>query len=250
MKGKVVYDLDAQEVGEISNIRHDGKTQVYNVLTRHANLEISFPADQFYTDESGRYHLMPRWFYLVRLSCSKTLELKKRYRELNILIDAITDETYLKAITIITKGAIKCGEQINQHLPKFEEYLLTLKKQKRKVVNETSRLMTLRLLEFGTQAGDSTSLTKKEYSLKIIDLRKEYADVCGLIRYISEAYKNAKTSISFLKELSEGVVTRDKAHPSITPEILDLVERVHSVYSKGKEMTKILDGLVETIHAV
>jgi len=252
VKGKVVYDLNAQEVGEISNIRYDEENQVYDILTRDTKLKLSFPVDQFFTDETSRIYLLPKWAYHVRVSCSKLLELRKRYEELNILINAIERETYHKHLTDMTKSSIPCGEEIVQHLPKFEEYLMRLKKEKAEVVNETSRLMTLRLLEFGREASKSASvpLTKKRYSLKIIDLRKRYGNISRLIRFVSELYGDTKTSLVFLKELLERVDTQRKAYPSATPEIQHLMKKANNVCAKGEEIIVILDGLIEAVITV
>lgn len=250
IQGKVVYDAYDQEVGEISNVTYNREPQVYDVLTRGTKLKFSFPAGQFFMGESGKVYLLSRESYLVRLSCSKLLELKKKYDELNTFVDVITEETYFKELAEITKSSIKWGEEVIQHLPNFEEYLVTLKKQKAKVIEETSRLMTLRLLEFGRKTSESTPLTKKEYSLKIIELRSRYGDISRLIRFISELYEDAKTSLAFLRELLERVNTRMGAYPSVTPEIQDLMKRANNVCVKGKEITKILDSLVEAVITV
>jgi len=201
---------------------------------------------------TGRVYLLPKWSYHVRVSCSKLLGLKKRYDELNIFVAAIEPETYVEQLTDMTKSSIPCGEEIIQHLPKFEEYLMKLKKEKTEVMNETSRLMTLRLLEFGRQARESmsTPLTKKQYSLKIIELRRRYGNISRLIRFISELYEDAKTSLTFLKELLERAESQREAYPSVTPEIQNLMRRANNVSVKGKEITKILDSLIEAVITV
>jgi hypothetical protein len=252
IKGKVVYDLDAREVGEISSIRYDRETRVYDVLTRDTKFKLSFPADQFFTDEAGRIYLLPKWSYHVRVSCSKLLKLRKRYEELSFLINAMSRKTYLKHLRDMTKSGIPCGEEIIQHLPRFEEYLMKLKGEKTEVVNETSRLMTLRLLEFGREANKSASelLTKKKYSLRIIDLRRRYRNISRLIRFVSELYEDTKASLVFLKELLGRVDAQREVYPSVAPEIQDLMKRANNVCIKGKEITEILDGLIEAVITV
>ncbi len=56
--------------------------------------------------------------------------------------------------------------------------------------------------------------------------------------------------MSFLKELLEKADTRMKIYPSITPEIQDLMKRANNVCIKGKEITKMLDSLIETVVTV
>ena len=256
-KGKAVCDFYAKEVGEISNTRFDGEVQVYEVLMKDANLELSFPADQFFVDEDGKICLMPRWLFSLRVFCSKLQELKKKYDKINALRDTLTEESFLEHLTSITKSSVKHGEEIIEHLPKLEEYSIGLEKERNEVIKETSRLMALRLLESGRRVSASAEkpLTKKEYSLKIIELRRRYGDLSRLIRFMSELYDNTKTSISFLDELLGQVVVHARwappemgvkckePHPSVTPDIQDLIKQAHNVYTKVKKITEILDGL-------
>ena len=252
IKGRVVCDLNAREIGEVSNIRLDKGKEAFEILTRDTGLKLSFPADQFFVDESGRFYLLPKWSYRVRVSCSELLGSKKRYDELNLFAAAIEPETFRIHLADMTMSSISCGEEIIQHLPKFEEYLLQLKREKTEVMDETSRLMTLRLLGFGGKPSKSvsTTLTKKEYSLKIIELRRRYGNISRLAQFISELYEDTKTGLSFLSELLDRADAQREASPSLSLETQEFMKRANNVCVKGKEITKILDGLVEAVITV
>ena len=109
-----------------------------------------------------------------------------------------------------------------------------------------------RLLGFGGEPGKSvsTALTKKEYSLKIIELRRRYGNISRLARFISELYEDTKTCLTFLRELLERADAQREASPSLSLETQDLMKRANNVCVKGKEITKILDGLVEAVITV
>ena len=94
------------------------------------------------------------------------------------------------------------------------------------------------------------ALTKKENSLKIIELRRRYGNISRLARFISELYEDTKTGLSFLSELLDRADAQREASPSLSLEIQDLMKRANNVCIKGKEITKILDGLVEAVITV
>jgi hypothetical protein len=249
LKEKIVYDLNGEEVGEISSIQQIEQTRAYNIVTKDAKIKLSFPADQFFIDENGKFYLLPKWLHYVRLSYSNLLRLNRKFEELNTLIAVVETETYIKEITNIMKEAVPYGEKIIQYLPRFEEYLIELQKKKTEIINETSHLMTLRLLEFGSQSKNSTStpLTKKEYSLKIIELRRKYENILRAIQFVSKLYKSAKDSMKFIKQFLEYVYPQRKIYVSITPEMQTLMKKANNICLKGKEITKIMDSLIEIV---
>jgi hypothetical protein len=225
-------------------------------------MKLLFPADQLFTDETGRIFLLPQWCYHVRISCSKLLDLKNRYREVNILSDSLEPKAYLEHLKDIMKQGIPYGEEIIQQLTKFEELLVELKKGKTDVTEETSRLMTLRLLESGGEGKSvPTPLTRKQYSLEIIDLRRRYGNISRLIRFVSELYEDTKASLTFLVGLLERFhiqrETCQKSAPNLPltvrvdintlQEIEDLMKKASHIRSKRNEITGILEGLIESL---
>lgn len=250
-KGSIVFDLKAQEVGEISNIRYDGDTkiQVYEISTKDTKMKLSFPPDQFFTDDTGRIFLLPEWCYHVRASCSKLLDLKKEYGEINNFRGALKPTAYLGHLKEILKNSIPCGEEIIQHLTKFEDLLIELGKEKTKITDETSRLMTLRLLEFGGETRKNTSahLARKQYSLKIIDLRTRYRNVSRLVQFVNTLYENTKTSLTFLEELLERFDMQKEVYPTDTQELESLMKRAVHVRNRQNEVIGILESLIESL---
>lgn len=260
IKGKVVYDFHAKEVGKISNARCDGEVQVYEVLTNDVNLELSFPADQFFI-EDDKICLMPKWLHSLKYFSSKLQESKKKYDKINTLRDAFTEERFFKHLTNITKSGLKNSEEIIKNLPKLEKDSIRLEKERKDVINETSRLMALRMLESrgGMRGSAEKSLTKKNYSLKIIELRRRYEDLSRLIRFMSEVYNNTKDSTSFLNKILAIVIEKTRwvpqeigvkfkePHPFLTQDIQDLINKAHMIYNKIKKITETLDTL-KTVH--
>jgi hypothetical protein len=239
--GRVVYDLYAHEVGEISDIRGDKENEFYDILSRFTKLKLSFPADQFFIDETGGAYLLPIWSFHVRVSNRKLLNLRNSYLETNILADAIEPEIYSRQLVSMLEESIPYGEDLTQNLPKFEELLLRLKKGRTKIIKETSELMTRRLLESGSEKAkfSSPALTKKQYSLKIIDLRQKYKENSELHRFVSKMYADAKASLYFLEELTKRVRAR------VPQGMEELTYRADVLQYKGNEMILILDSLEE-----
>src|SRR4030066_791341 len=111
--GKVIYGLDSQEVGEISEILNERNSiQAYEVTTKGSKMKLRFPISQFFTDKTGRVILLPEWCYHVRVSCSRLLELEKRYRELNNLRATLEPESYRGHLIDILKNSLPSGEEI------------------------------------------------------------------------------------------------------------------------------------------
>jgi len=158
--GKVVYGLDSKEVGVISGyfFKKPGSILGYQVTTKDSKMKLRFPVGQFFTDETGRVLLLPEWCYHVRVSCSGMLELEKRYKEINNLRATLEPESYRKHLIDILKNSLPYGDEIIRYLPKFEELLVELAKEKGQITDETTRLMTRRLLEYGRQS-DKTAHT-------------------------------------------------------------------------------------------
>ena len=242
IKGKTVYDFQAQEVGEISDIRHDEETESYEILSRYTQLKLTFPKDQFFIDETGGVYLLPVWSLHIRVSCRKLLNLRNSFLEMKVLAHAIEPEAFSEQLKSMMKAGIPYGEDVIKHLPKFEELLIRLSKGKQKIIDETTHLMTRRLLEAGSKnhAQSSSILTKKEYSLRIIELRRKFGELSRLIHFISELYTKAKSCLEFLEELSEST---SESEPK---EVQELIGRADGLRIKGSEIILILDSLVET----
>jgi hypothetical protein len=249
--GKVVYGLDSKEVGVISScfFKKQNSIQAYGVTTKDSKMKLRFPISQFFTDESGRVLLLPEWCYHVRVSCSSMLELEKRYKELKNLRATLEPESYHKNIIDILKKSLPCGEEIIRNLPKFEELLVELAKGKDQITDETTRLMTRRLLEYGRQTDKTapTHLDRKQYSLKIIDLRTKYANISELIHFVSELYKNTKDSSKFFENLLKTFGMEKEEYTKTTEEIEDLTKRAENMHYREVEVIGILDNLMESL---
>jgi hypothetical protein len=249
--GKVVYGLDSKEVGVISSyfFKKQNSIQAYGVTTKDSKMKLRFPISQFFTDESGRVLLLPEWCHHVRVSCSSMLELEKRYKELKNLRSTLEHESYRKHLIDILKNSLPCGEEIIRYLPKFEELLVELAKEKDQITDETTRLMTRRLLEYGRQADKTahTHLDRKQYSLKIIDLRTKYANISELIHFVSELYKNTKDSSKFFENLLKTFGMEKEKYTKTTEEIEDLTKRAEDVHYREVEVIGILDNLMESL---
>jgi len=245
--GKIVYGLDSQIVGEISAILNEGSPaiQAYEITTKDSGMKLSFPTAQFFIDESGRIILLPEWCYHVRVSCSKLSELERRHLELSNLRETLEPETFRGHMIEILKSSIPCEEEITRHLTKFEELLIELAKQKTQITDETTRLMTRRLLEYGQEADKATSarLDRKQYSLKIIELRKEYANISQLMHFVSDLYEDTKASSRFFEKLLD-VFNREKEG---VEEIGDLGKRAQDIRNREDEVMGILDNLIESL---
>jgi hypothetical protein len=163
--------------------------------------------------------------------------------------DAIEPKSYILQLVALLKSGLPLGEGLLELLPNFEELLIKLKKGKERVVEKTSHLMTLRLLEFGREANkfSSSHLTKKKYSLKVIDLRRRYGNISELIGFVTELYKDAKFGLVFLKELSELVNGQLAIHPFSNQRIQELLVRADDLCSKRNDTMRILDGLISAI---
>src|SRR4030065_1567066 len=104
--GKVIYGLDSQEVGEISEILNEKNSiQAYRVTTKDSKMKLRFPISQFFTDENGRLILLPEWCYQVRVSCSRLLKLEKRYHELNNIRATLEPKSYQNPLINILKNS-------------------------------------------------------------------------------------------------------------------------------------------------
>jgi len=248
--GKVVYGLDSQEVGEISGVLHDRDSiQAYEVTTKDSKMKLRFPISQFFTHETGRVLLLPEWCYHVRVACSSMLELEKRYKELNNLRATLEPESYRKHLIDILKNSLPCGDEIIRYLPKFEEQLVELAKEKNHITNETTRLMTQRLLEFGRQVNKTAPahLDRKQYSLKIIDLRTKYSNISKLIHFVSELYENTKASSKFFENLLKSFGMEKEGYPRKAEEIEELTKRAEDMHYREVEVIGILDNLMESL---
>ena len=249
--GKIVYGLDSKEVGQISSyfFKKRNSIQVYEVTTKDSKMKLRFPVGQFFTDETGRVLLLPEWCYHVRVSCSSMLELEKRYKEINNLRATLEPESYRKHLIDILKNSLPCGEEIIRYLPKFEELLVELAKEKDQITDETTRLMTRRLLEYGRQADktESTHLDRKQYSLKIIDLRTKYANISELIHFVSELYKNTKDNSKFFENLLKVFGMTKEENIKSAEEIDDLIKRAEDMHYREVEVIGILDNLMESL---
>lgn len=248
--GALVYGIDSQEVGEISNILNEQDSiQAYEVTTKDSKMKLRFPIGQFFIEESGRVLLLPEWCYHVRVACSRLSELEKRYRELNNLRATLETESYRGHMVDILKNSLPCGDEIVRYLPKFEELLVDLEKEKTQTTNETTRLMTRRLLEYGRQA-DKTApmyLDRKQYSLKIIDLRTKYSNISKLVHFVSVLYENTKDSSKFFENLLKTFGMEKQGYPRTAEEIEALIKRAEDMHYREVEVIGIIDNLMESL---
>jgi hypothetical protein len=249
--GKVVYGLDSQEVGHISAyfFKTQNSIQAYQVTTKDSKMKLRFPISQFFIDEAGRVLLLPEWCHHVRVSCSSMLELEKRYKELKNLRSTLEPESFRKKIIDILKNSLPFGEEIIRYLPKFEELLVELAKEKDHITDETTHLMTRRLLEYGKHS-DKTApahLDRKQYSLKIIDLRTKYANITELIHFVSELYKSTKDSSKFFENLLKDFGMKKEDNAKTAEEINDLIQRAEDMHYREVEVIGVLDNLMESL---
>jgi hypothetical protein len=251
--GKVIYGLDSQEVGEISKIseitNEKNSIQAYEVTTKDSKMKLKYPISQFFTDETGRLILLPDWCYQVRVSCSRLLKLEKRYKELNNLRATLEPKSYKNSLVNILKNSSIYVKIVIRYLPKFEELLVDLAKEKTGITDETTRLMTRRLLEYGRQTYKTapTSLDRKQYSLKIIDLRNKYTNISNLIYFVTELYDNTKASSKFFENLLKSFGVEKEAYPKKDEEIEDLTKRAKALHYREVEVIGILDSLMESL---
>jgi len=221
-KGKIVYDLSARELGKISDLIQEGDNRKFEIEAKENEFKLLFPEEQIFKDETGTVYLLPKWAYEARVASSKLTQLKRRYVELQKFLYAISSEKYTQELANIIKEAIPYGERIIHHFPKFEQYLKKLKNKKEVIINETTRLMTLRLLEYKSKRKEkAATLTKKEYSLKVINLRTKYAIILKAIQILSKLYEDARLSLAFLDEVLQQL---DKLTERIAPITFNLSE--------------------------
>jgi hypothetical protein len=248
--GKVIYSLDSQEVGKISEILNEKNSiQAYRVTTKDSKMKLRFPISQFFTDETDRLILLPEWCYQVRVSCSRLLKLEKRYNELINIRATLEPKSYQNHLINILKNSSLCVQIVLRHLPKFEEMLVDLAKEKTYITDETTRLMTRRLLEYGRQT-DKTALTRldrKQYSLKIIDLRTKYANISNLTSFVSELYDNTKAGSKFFENLLKVFGVEKIGYREGEEEIEDLTKRAEDLRYREVEVIGILDNLMESL---
>jgi hypothetical protein len=92
-----------------------------------------------------------------------------------------------------------------------------------------------------------TRLDRKQYSLKIIDLRNKYANISNLIRFVSELYENTKASSKFFENLLRAFGVEKEGYPKITEEIEGLTKRAKDMHCREVEVIAILDNLMESL---
>jgi hypothetical protein len=109
--------------------------------------------------------------------------------------------------------------------------------------------MTRRLLEHGRQADKTapTRLDRKQYSLKIIDLRTKYANISKLIHFVSELYDNTKASSKFFENLLKTFGMDKEGYPKRAEEIEELTKRAEDMRNREDEVIGILDNLMESL---
>jgi hypothetical protein len=97
--------------------------------------------------------------------------------------------------------------------------------------------MTRRLLEYGRQADKEapTHLDRKQYSLKIIELRIKCAYISELIHFMSELYKNTKKNSKFFDNLLKVFGMTKEDNTKTAEEIDDLIKRAEDMHYKEVE---------------
>ena len=203
IQGRPVYNFHFQEVGKIANTHYDEslKTRVYEVILEDEELKITFPVEQFLICEDGKACLMPLWLFNIYTYCSKIQKLEKQYKSLNQVKESISKERYYPHLIQILKASLEEGSKIIEPLTKLEEHSISLKKEQDEVIEETSRLMALRLLESGKKDSRKQLLPKKEYSLNIIGLRRKYSELSRIDQFVKDIFEKTKASMKFVNEM-------------------------------------------------
>jgi hypothetical protein len=201
---KTVYNFHFEEIGTISSTRFDIAlgVKVYELDMKNENLKLSFPTEQFFVCEDGKVCLMPLWLFNLRVFCSKIKDLKVQYQKIKSVKDALTNEKYVEQLFTILKVCVNQSKKLIKPLPKLEEYLMKLENEKGDLILETSSLMATRLLNSGKSVSSKEKpITKKEYSLKIIKLRKKYTELSRLIKFVTELFEKTQINIEFVNSV-------------------------------------------------